>query len=924
MMRQLLCWILLLTVAWSSAQPVPDIRNISATDYGAGKQNWSLALDGRGILYVGNNNGLLEGDGLSWTLRELPKRQIGRAVATRSGDHRIYVGGYGEFGFWEPHPYRESVYHSLSQGELSETEKREEIWHILAVEEGVYFQSFSVLFFWDGQQLSRVPVPGNIMFLQQLHNRLLLPVIDQGIYAQKADGSFAFMPGSDLVSDKTVSCIIPISDSSFLVGTEKAGAFLYQDGRFQPWTGAVNAQLREFQLNKGIALQNGRLAFGTILSGLFITDRAGNILYHLHQENGLQNNTVLSLAEDSNGNVWAGLDQGIDLITCNHPLQYYRDRDGLIGSVFDAVVFDERLYLATNRGVFYRSWPWRPSEKFQMVSGIRGQSWVFFSGKKQLLLGHNEGTFRIKGTQAEKISAVTGGWHFRPVTSDTTRLLQGCYTGIIRFDYTDREWRQAGRINGIGYRVKNIIPIDLNTFWVQSLNEGIFRIAINWTTNQITELKQYGPEAGLPAEVQTHLQQWQDTLFAQTGNHIAHYDTALDRFVPLRTIEQPGNHTLQQRIYLKDDLFVDVFPDIVRCHFGHETSRIYPLRLVPRFERVRVVNDSMLLFCLDDGLALLNLNEALQQKSTPVKPLIKSVQFRNKKRALFDLSDISKPLSISPGFNTIYCRFGLTGHLQPAQVRYRLLPIQTTWSAYQQSADKSFFNLPPGTYTLEIQSVLHPLPSRLNFTLEPHWYQTTWIIVPYILFLLLVLYGLYRWHAHQLRITQRQLSIENERRLQRERIESRNQQLQRDVINKSKELANSTFNLIRKNELLITIRDQVRRLRKMDDSSRQDAEFGKMMRLINRQLNHQKDWEIFEQNFNQVHEAFFQRLMATYEDLTPGDLKLAACLKMNLSSKEIAPLLNISLRGVENKRYRLRKKLNLSASENLTEFMINF
>jgi DNA-binding CsgD family transcriptional regulator len=73
-----------------------------------------------------------------------------------------------------------------------------------------------------------------------------------------------------------------------------------------------------------------------------------------------------------------------------------------------------------------------------------------------------------------------------------------------------------------------------------------------------------------------------------------------------------------------------------------------------------------------------------------------------------------------------------------------------------------------------------------------------------------------------------------------------------------------------------------------------------------------------------VHEAFFNRLKAQFPDLTPGDLKLAAYLKMNLSSKEIAPLLNISVRGVENKRYRLRQKVHLDNDANLTEFMIHF
>ncbi|HEU0226802.1 MAG TPA: LuxR C-terminal-related transcriptional regulator, partial [Arachidicoccus soli] len=59
-----------------------------------------------------------------------------------------------------------------------------------------------------------------------------------------------------------------------------------------------------------------------------------------------------------------------------------------------------------------------------------------------------------------------------------------------------------------------------------------------------------------------------------------------------------------------------------------------------------------------------------------------------------------------------------------------------------------------------------------------------------------------------------------------------------------------------------------------------------------------------------------------FPNLTAQDLRLAAYLKMNLTTKEIAPLLNISTRGVEIKRYRLRKKMNLDEHENLSDFMI--
>lgn len=97
-----------------------------------------------------------------------------------------------------------------------------------------------------------------------------------------------------------------------------------------------------------------------------------------------------------------------------------------------------------------------------------------------------------------------------------------------------------------------------------------------------------------------------------------------------------------------------------------------------------------------------------------------------------------------------------------------------------------------------------------------------------------------------------------------------------------------------------------------------------MIRQIDGHLSSEEDWDVFKANFNQLHDQFFKRLKEEYPELTPGDLRLAAYLKMNLSSKEVAPLLNISLRGVENKRYRLRRKLQLEPEANLAEFLMQY
>jgi DNA-binding CsgD family transcriptional regulator len=101
-------------------------------------------------------------------------------------------------------------------------------------------------------------------------------------------------------------------------------------------------------------------------------------------------------------------------------------------------------------------------------------------------------------------------------------------------------------------------------------------------------------------------------------------------------------------------------------------------------------------------------------------------------------------------------------------------------------------------------------------------------------------------------------------------------------------------------------------------------EIQKVIKNIEKNIAGDQDWEQFEIHFDQVHGDFMSRFKKEYSSLSPQEIKLSAYLRMNLSTKEIAYLMNISVRGVEIARYRLRKKLNLERSENLQEYILKF
>jgi len=143
-----------------------------------------------------------------------------------------------------------------------------------------------------------------------------------------------------------------------------------------------------------------------------------------------------------------------------------------------------------------------------------------------------------------------------------------------------------------------------------------------------------------------------------------------------------------------------------------------------------------------------------------------------------------------------------------------------------------------------------------------------------------------------------------------------NENLRQDIENKNRELGLSTMNLIKKNELLHQIKKELK------NSSNTDKDLKLVIRIIDKNLNNTDDWNVFEEAFNNADKDFLKKIKTLHPSLTSNDLRLCAYLRLNLSSKEIAPLLNISPRSVEVKRYRLRKKMELLHESSLTSYIL--
>jgi len=214
----------------------------------------------------------------------------------------------------------------------------------------------------------------------------------------------------------------------------------------------------------------------------------------------------------------------------------------------------------------------------------------------------------------------------------------------------------------------------------------------------------------------------------------------------------------------------------------------------------------------------------------------------------------------------------------------------------------------------------------------PPWYQTWWAYAVYVVLMGIGIYLLYRMQkkkflAQQLKHEEEQKRLQYLHQLELEKAEKeliklRNEKLESEIQHKNTELASTTMHLVQKAELLGKVKEQMLKMKKHSDAATDADDLKKILRTLSEEDKMDKQWEQFAIHFDKVHSDFLTRIKTKYPNLTANELKLCAYLRMNLSTKEIAQLMNISVRGVEISRYRLRKKLGISTDINLFDFLI--
>lgn len=900
----------LFTVSLQAQELLPFVENFTKSEYQGDNQNWNITQGNDHAMYFANNHYFLRYNGVKWEKYMMPNKTIIRAVVA-IGD-KIYCGSYKEFGYWQRVNGR-MKYFSLSanQNLFSGQSANEEIWKIFTKDGRIYFQSFNELFIYDHHGVEKVRFPFQISYCYLIDNEIYVASVREGIYV---------MEGKDFIRKDNWSAIandvihnIEKRNGKIYIFTKANGIFVEEGNELARWNNLLNSNLKSEVILTAKFVNDSVLAVGTVQQGLYLINLNNNSFKCINRQNALKNNAVLSICQDKENDLWLGLDNGIAHVEVNSSIDVFLDNSGILGSVYALSTTNDGYIFVTNHGVFVYK-----DRKLEAIPDSQGQVWDIYKLGNQYLIGHNDGTFVYDVKSLTKTNTVSGGWKFLKSELDDA-YFQAHYSGIVY--YKDGDFTKPLPLEGLTKPIRNIVQNKPNELWAADNYRSLYRITYddNFKTKKIENVSQ---QNGIANDFGVKLFYYKNEVLFLI-NKIWYRYNSISGKLEKDKVFNASFPNISDIIPIDDSHFLILNSGLL--YVISQANNEFVWELIPEkyyggkliLEDSRIYKSGNKIFLnLDDGFLSYELNK---NKAKERKPVIEGFYQGNMIAPDTEIK-YNQPVEINVvsgnyGYNQQDFFYTLNNSKDYVRIRKGNLILNNLHSGGQH-LEFYYFN---GKEYVKV--------SEYHFNVNNPWYFSVWMVLIYILLISGSFYLYYKWNKlrytqklqlkeeelrHQQKILELELKAENELNIQ----EYEKHILELEVQTKSSEVAGKSLSIAKQGEMIDNIR-QI--LNEENDIDRLRSEILKAIK-INSVNKH--EWEIFENNLSQIHHGFITSLSSKYPQLTSKDIKLCIYLKMNLSSKEIAPLMNISFRGVELHRYRLRKKLGLSSDDSLYKFML--
>nr|WP_315219688.1 triple tyrosine motif-containing protein [uncultured Flavobacterium sp.] len=930
---------------------LPAIKNYKRTDYKGGTQNWNIDQDTNGNLYFANNSGLIKFDGSTWHKYSLPNSTAIRSLKIDDSG-KIFVGGNNEFGFFKSNEKGELKYFSLSNLISKKDSKNINlIWRIHIYKGEVIFQSFTKVFFYKNDKLRFIDAPKKFQFSFLINNRLYFQDKSLGILEYK-NGKLIAVPGSAFFNDKEIWAVFPLSTNKLILATLEKGLFISDGKSIKSWETEANSFIKKNTSLGGSIIKNKFIVLNTVLNGIIICDLNGKIIQHLNRQKGLQNNTVLTSFVDNKNNVWLGLDNGITFINENSPFTYF-DYSYNIGTVYASVVHNNNLYVATNQGLFYH--PWSKSfkdEPFYRIEGTIAQAWNIQVINNTLLCASNNGALVIEQNRVAKILDSKGYFGFKAIPKRPGYIIGESYNGFSVFKSAPNGINYVNQVAGFDQTTNTFeIELDENYLWLKKDNY-LYQMTLSEDLKSFEFIKKH---TGISSQRKGigSLQSINNKVYFQTKNHFYRYSKEQEGFFEDKKISALFTKTPTLKALIEDAYgnlwyaYNESLGFLEKKSDGTYHQKEAPFsnltgNLVNNYISINAIDPNNIFIGLTDGLTHYD-SKISNSFITKPRAFIESFSFPEDTIITGNLTTDKEEFELPYSSNHVKFTFSSPTFENQENVMYsyKLEPFEENWRNWSTVSIKEYTNLREGNYTMKIKAKnsygVESNVSEINFTISPPWYRH---FLAYLTYFILILAAIYyttnrikvkiRTNKYYETIEQRRLYLEKESKIRHEQHELekeieklKNDKLQIKILAKDKELVNNSLQVVKKNKVLNGIIQKIKDIdtHNLDDSTK--SEFNKLHKSIVKEVNTDKSWKDLEKHIKNVHFDFLKRLKEKYPTISPRELDLSTYLLMNMSTKEIAEIMNISTGGVELARYRLRKKLGLNKKENLIGFLMS-
>jgi signal transduction histidine kinase/ligand-binding sensor domain-containing protein len=735
----------------------PQIKNYSPREYGGDIQNWAIEQDKNGVMYFGNNLGLLEYDGVRWKLNKIPNASVIRSIAVAE-DGKIYVGGVGDLGYFSPDSLGELQFHSLTPFLKPEYRRFSDIWTTHIVNDEVIFSAINYLYKWSFKDKSFKVIQTDKSYHAgfSVNGSFYIRIWDEGLMKMEGD-SLKLIPGGERFASERVYVMLPFPEEKdvILVVTRTQGLFKFDGINFVPFKTEADEFIKNNMIySPGSVLKDGRIALGTILGGAVIIDSKGEIIQLLTKLTGLPSNTTYSMMTDRSGGIWLATDFGISRISINSQVSYFDARNGLSNSISSIIRHKGVLYAAASAGAYYLD---PESSQFIPITDLANQSFDFYEVHGKLFSGNLEGLFQVEKEKvipiriSERNEYAVQFLYLSDI--DTNRLYVSTSEGLGILSYRHGKWVDEGKIIDIPDFISSVVEEKDGTIWTGSGTFGIYRIKYpKDSKGQIDFSKplvdRFSEESGIP-NTMIYAKIIDDKIYFLTPDQIFRFDENTNTFhsdstymiMPSSGIVLPGLIAKDNRNRLWVSLGKQPVLGIPRPD-GKYQWEVSPFkRFSDEVMQSVYPEDNVVWFGTGFGIIKYEMDKKSLYDQT-FSVLIRQVSYGKDSKVYYsDYNSLDNPPEVTFDHNSARFEFAAAYFEEEERNQYStyLEGFDENWSAWSKEYIKEYTNLSPGKYKFRVIAKnlidIESSEAVFSFIILPPWYATWWAYAGYIFLL---------------------------------------------------------------------------------------------------------------------------------------------------------------------------------------------